>query len=183
MNNDSYETYAQETASWLHLGRKFLLKKIMQRFIDSHKKIEILEIGAGVGQNIDVLSQFGVVDALEINPIGLKSLRSNKKIRNIVSEKIPTNLPHQYDLIVACDVIEHIEDDRAAISWISENLKTNGFFIATVPAFQFLFSDHDRALGHFRRYTSKTFDLIIVFFFKYASSFFKSTESVLCSIS
>ena len=161
MNNDSYEAYANESDSWLHLGRKYLLSKIMQRFITPDKKIEILEIGAGVGQNVDVLMQFGNVDVLEINPIGLELLHVNKNIRNVIDKKIPTKLPRKYDLIVACDVIEHIKDDKRVVNWISKNLKNDGYFISTVPAFQFLFSDHDKALGHYRRYTKKSFDLLL----------------------
>jgi len=53
-------------------------------------------------------------------------------------------------------VLEHIENDVMAINEIYRVLKSEGFFIFTVPAFSFLYSSHDRALNHFRRYDKKT---------------------------
>jgi hypothetical protein len=51
------------------------------------------------------------------------------------------------------DVLEHIEDDAGAVDWIFDHLIEGGVFIGTVPAYQWLFSDHDRANEHYRRYT------------------------------
>lgn len=59
-----------------------------------------------------------------------------------------------FDEVVAFDVLEHIEDDGKAVQEIRRVLKDNGSLIFTVPAFNFLFSSHDRALNHFRRYNT-----------------------------
>ena len=61
-----------------------------------------------------------------------------------------------YDVVAAFDVIEHIEDDAAFISALSERLVQGGVLLATVPAFQFLWSEHDIEHEHFRRYTVQT---------------------------
>lgn len=118
---------------------------------------EILEVGSGVGQNIPTLAEFGRVDAMEINPLGLAQLRATNGVRQIFDQPIPCTLDTAYDAIVAMDVIEHIEDDRAALEWISTHLRPGGVLFATVPAYQWLFSGHDVALGHFRRYTAGLF--------------------------
>ena len=55
-------------------------------------------------------------------------------------------------------MIEHIQNDKAAVDWIYDHLKDGGLVIATVPAYQWFFSDHDRVLGHFRRYTTSNFE-------------------------
>jgi len=59
----------------------------------------------------------------------------------------------RFDLCLLCDVIEHVEDDRALLERVQDSLSAQGQVLLTVPAFQTLFTSHDRALRHFRRYT------------------------------
>lgn len=67
-----------------------------------------------------------------------------------------------FDLILLCDVIEHVEDDRALVDYvISRYLATNGRVIVTVPAFQSLFSHHDVQLKHYRRYDVKQLERVL----------------------
>jgi SAM-dependent methyltransferase len=65
------------------------------------------------------------------------------------------DLPTQtFDLILCCDVIEHVSEDRELLSTLRRDfLATSGRLIVTVPAFQALFSAHDVALRHYRRYS------------------------------
>jgi SAM-dependent methyltransferase len=58
-----------------------------------------------------------------------------------------------FDLCLMCDVIEHVADDRALLAQAHRLLSAEGFALITVPAFQSLFTSHDRALRHFRRYS------------------------------
>lgn len=67
-----------------------------------------------------------------------------------------------FDLCLLCDVIEHVEDDRAVLELVRERLVENGLALVTVPAFQALFTTHDRALRHFRRYRLKQLERVIV---------------------
>lgn len=59
----------------------------------------------------------------------------------------------RFDLIVAVDILEHIEDDRAAIASMARLLAPGGVLFLTVPAGPALMGEHDARLGHFRRYT------------------------------
>jgi 2-polyprenyl-3-methyl-5-hydroxy-6-metoxy-1,4-benzoquinol methylase len=59
----------------------------------------------------------------------------------------------QFDCVVACDVLEHVADDRAAFARLVSLTKPSGLIIVTVPAGPWLFGFHDQALGHFRRYS------------------------------
>jgi SAM-dependent methyltransferase len=60
----------------------------------------------------------------------------------------------RFDLALLCDVIEHVDDDRGLLLGIIERrLSPGALLLVTVPAFQALFSAHDRALRHFRRYS------------------------------
>jgi len=162
MNPSSYESYSHEVSSWLHSGRKRLIQKVLLWHLEkSAKEIEILEVGAGVGQNIEVLNQFGIVDVMEIDHLGLKFLHKINSLRHIYEGGIPLRIRNKWNVILACDVIEHIEDDFSAIQWIYDHLKPGGIFLATVPAFNWLFSEHDKALGHYRRYTAESFNRLI----------------------
>lgn len=58
-----------------------------------------------------------------------------------------------FDLCLLCDVLEHVEDDRALLGVVCERLQAGAHVLITVPAFQVLFANHDHALRHFRRYT------------------------------
>lgn len=61
-----------------------------------------------------------------------------------------------FDSILYIDVLEHIEDDRGELQHASSHLAPGGALVVLCPAFQILFSEMDKALGHFRRYTKKT---------------------------
>jgi SAM-dependent methyltransferase len=60
----------------------------------------------------------------------------------------------RFDLVLLCDVIEHVAEDRALLGNVAARyLAPSGLLIVTVPAFQALFSSHDVALRHYRRYS------------------------------
>ena len=113
----------------------------------------ILEVGAGTGANLDTLRAFGRVTAVEPDHFACDYIS-----RHFDVETVRTALPdggiglRDYDLIVALDVLEHIDDDLGALRSIHGMLKRRGRVIATVPAFQFLWSAHDEMLHHKRRY-------------------------------
>jgi hypothetical protein len=58
-------------------------------------------------------------------------------------------------------VLEHIEDDFSEIAKASTFLKTGGFLVILAPAHQWLYSEFDRSIGHFRRYNSKSLTAVI----------------------
>lgn len=155
MKTNAYAQYDEETNSWLHRGRASLVSKVLELFDFDHD-ISILEAGAGVGQNVAMLSNFGSVDAIEIDPLGLQRLRKCPQIRNVFDCEIPFDLDRTYDVICALDVIEHLKEDGHSLSWLVEHLNPQGILVVTVPAFPILFSGHDISLQHYRRYTKSS---------------------------
>lgn len=142
-----------EDATWLNRGRVALLQQLMKKHLTKSTN-QILDVGAGSGVFVNALSDFGEVDALEVSSRAWPRLSANPDIRTLYKDPLPEAcVGGPYDLIVAMDVLEHIEDDRSAAGWIAENLCDGGKFIATVPAYMWMFGDHDRANHHFRRYT------------------------------
>jgi SAM-dependent methyltransferase len=161
VQHDAYRQYEFESQDWLKAGRIRLLASLLRRAGTSGPIDRLLEVGAGVGQNLPTLASHGKVDAAEIDPIGLDRLRDIAEIEHLYTTPIPFDLVGQYDVICALDVIEHLDDDAGALRWMSAGLRPGGHCIVSVPAFPWLFSDHDRVLGHRRRYTRSS--LLAVF--------------------
>lgn len=153
MKAEAYLQYRSEASNWLKAARLKLLSTLLEQYGGTGHDLRILEIGAGVGQNVDELRKFGTVDVLEIDPLGLAALRELDGVNQVFDQPIPVELGRTYDAIIAFDVLEHLEDDRLATKWIAGHLNAGGHLIATVPAYQWMFSDHDVALEHYRRYT------------------------------
>ena len=104
-----------------------------------------------------MLAQFGHVDALELDDEA-RAFAEKRVGRPIMRAPLPelAGVPeHHYDLIGALDVIEHIDDDHAAIAAIATRLKPGGKFVITVPAHPWMWSPHDVVNHHKRRYTKR----------------------------
>ena len=154
MNNEEYEKlYKFEHFYWWHVGRRDILNSFLKRFLKNRKN-QILEIGCGTGGNLEVLSSWGKVIGLDISDQALKFCKKRGFNNLVLGEAEKTDFaPESFNLVVALDVLEHINDDNKAIKEAWRILKNEGYFLATVPAYQFLWSEHDEALGHRRRYS------------------------------
>ncbi len=153
MEKQAYQQYLQEADNWLHNGRRALLGHMARAVAGGETARHILEVGAGSGKSMRVLDGLGVVDVVETEPTAIQILKNTRGIRHIYTQGIPFALEGRYDIIVAMDVIEHIENDQQAFDWMYGQLQPGGVMILTVPAFQWMFSHHDVALNHCRRYT------------------------------
>ena len=114
------------------------------------KNFSILDFGAGSGTNIEILAKLGKVDVFEKNKKMKNFLKLKYKNRKNI--KILSKIKKKYDLILAADVVEHIKNDKQLIKNFHNFSKKGGYALITVPAFNFLFSNKDVALKHFRRY-------------------------------
>jgi ubiquinone/menaquinone biosynthesis C-methylase UbiE len=112
-----------------------------------------LDLGCGTGGSFSLLRNFGTVIGLDVSPLALKFAKE-KGMKHLVLGSAE-NLPFAdncLDLVAALDVLEHLDDDCQALREIWRVLKPNGAFVFTVPAFMSLWSVHDIALAHKRRY-------------------------------
>ncbi|MFY8160822.1 MAG: class I SAM-dependent methyltransferase [Candidatus Kapaibacteriota bacterium] len=126
------------------------------------KQTNVLDIGCGTGGFASMLDQNGYnVHCLDTEPIALEYCKKRGLTNlyncyiNELKSKIDKNLV--FDTAFALDVIEHIEDDKAAIKDIYDLLPQNGYFVTTVPAYQWLWSEHDKIHMHYRRYTKNEY--------------------------
>ena len=121
------------------------------------KHARIFDVGCGTGDNLGFLAAHGRVTAMEKHDTALAYARA-RNIGNVYEGNLPDGIPDEvggdYDIIVMFDVLEHIEDDARCLSILLEHAKGKGKLILTVPAYRFLWSNHDVIHHHKRRYTS-----------------------------
>lgn len=158
MNPDAYLEMADtEARHWWFTGRRAILSYLIGAF-ELPPNARILEIGSGTGGNLEMLSSFGQVSALEMDATA----------RLIASEKTsgrfdirpgccPTDIPfagEKFDLICLFDVLEHIDEDVETLIAVKRLLSDGGRVLVTVPAYRWLWSAHDTFLHHKRRYSA-----------------------------
>ena len=129
--------------------------------------LNILEVGAGIGSVSNLLITGSILHwtALEPDPELAKQLQSTlqSKIDQGVASVFCTTLSEidpaqKYSSIIYIDVLEHIEFDEQELILASSHLEEGGKLIILVPAYQFLFSEFDQAIGHYRRYSKKVLE-------------------------
>jgi len=159
---DFLSTDKKESLSFWHKARLNLILYLLKNTLsnDSQNR-RILDIGCGTGTELKILNKFGQVTALDINNSALAMVKKNN-CQTILADIEKYNLNNNYyDTICCFDILEHLKNDKWAIKNIFNSLKSEGYFFFTVPAFQFLFSGHDIALGHQRRYGKKEIALTL----------------------
>jgi SAM-dependent methyltransferase len=142
---------------WWYRARRQIIADLIRREAQLPKDAQILEIGCGTGHNLSMLAGFGHVEGLELDDEA-RALSEKRLGRKIMSSPLPelAGVPDRhYDLIGAFDVIEHIENDVAALASIATKLKPGARFIMTVPAHQWMWTAHDVANHHKRRYSKQ----------------------------
>ncbi len=148
---------AQESEHWWFMARRNIIREVISRCVTLPQKPTILEAGCGTGGNLETLMQFGKVDAFEFDEPA-REISQRKSGLPVEYGALPDDLPFDgktYDLIGLFDVLEHVEDDKGSLKALGEKLSDDGSLFVTVPAFQWLWSKHDVAHHHYRRY-SKT---------------------------
>lgn len=150
------------TDNWYNQHRCTLVTK----FMHNSDKQRLLDFGCGNGIFLKYLYDNGYSMGLsgfdpyltskETNDIKIledKGINFQKQFNNVANTT--------YDVVTALDVIEHIKDDGKALRDIHRLLKPNGRLLLTVPSHPWLYSLHDAATGHYRRYTSASIQNVL----------------------
>jgi SAM-dependent methyltransferase len=148
---------------WWYRARRRILADLIRREARPPPDANILEIGCGTGHNLAMLGEFGHVDGLELDDEA-RALSEKRLGRAVMRSPLPelAGVPDRhYDLIGAFDVIEHIDDDRAALASIAAKLKPGGKFVIAVPAHQWMWTAHDVVNHHKRRYSKRSLKSLI----------------------
>lgn len=154
MDRAVYERMKQlQQDHWWFRGRRAVLRSLLMD-IPLAAQGRILEVGCGPGANIELLRQFGEVAALEPDA-DCRAYVASRYGMEVATGSLPHDIPFEpseFDLICAFDVVEHVEDDRAALDALARLLRPGGWLLTTVPAYPSLWSAHDVAHHHKRRY-------------------------------
>ncbi len=145
----------EEESFWVW-SRNRLLKKIVNRFKRAQGQTRLVEIGCGNGAFIREIVEDSDL-AITGSEVYFKGLLYAKKKRPEVEfvqfDVTQGRLSEEFDIIAAFDVLEHIDDDMAAIANIHAMLSRGGHFIVTVPQHKILWSRLDEIVKHKRRYS------------------------------
>ena len=142
---------------WWFVARRRILSSVICRVVRPPKHARVLEVGCGTGHNLGMLGAFGTVDACELDAVA-RGLASDRLGRPVLEARLPDLsmfAADSYDLIALLDVLEHVPDDLGSLKAIRGLLKPGGALLLTVPANPWMWSAHDEAHHHFRRYTRR----------------------------
>ncbi|HET9399155.1 MAG TPA: class I SAM-dependent methyltransferase [Sphingomicrobium sp.] len=158
MERKVYEQMAQlDGRHWWFTARRRILDGVIERVVKPPRDSRILELGAGTGHNLAMLSRFGSVEASELDPIA-RELASERLGRPVVEAALPDLSMFsndRYDLVALLDVLEHVPDDRGSLASIRQLLRPGGALLLTVPINPWMWTAHDVAHHHHRRYRKR----------------------------
>jgi SAM-dependent methyltransferase len=152
MEPDQYDKMRRlEDTYWWFVGRRALVRTLLDD--RAARGASYLDLGCGTGAMSQELAERGTVTSLDFEHAALAYCRTRGLSRLVQASAETLPFPEdRFDVVTALDVIEHLDDDAAAANEIRRVLKPGGIAVVSVPAFRFLWSEHDVALHHRRRY-------------------------------
>lgn len=144
----------EDRRHWYFRGRLAVLLATLRAWLPP-PPLRILELGCGSGNVLGALRPFGEVVGLEADPaLRAAGIAEGLDVR---AGALPYDIgvaPGWADAVLLLDVIEHLDDDAAALAAARSAVRPGGTLVVTVPAHPWLWSAHDEHLGHRRRYTA-----------------------------
>lgn len=156
MNPAEYERmYRYEDHYWWFVSRRELVESLVRQ-LPLPADAVIVDVGCGTGATAAQMQKYGRVIGVDISPLALawSQQRGLSHLLLAAAEKLPIAV-ESVDVIIATDILEHLDDDVAVLKEFYRTLKPGGYVVATVPAYSILWSEHDLALMHRRRYVAR----------------------------
>jgi SAM-dependent methyltransferase len=145
-----------EGRHWWFAGRRRIIAEFVGRVCREMKEPQprILDVGCGTGANLQMLSQFGAAEGVDVSAEALEFCRARglAEVRQGAAEHLPF-ADGSFDLVTGLDVVEHLDDDIGGLREMRRVLRSDGCLILFVPAFMFLWGVQDDISHHRRRYT------------------------------
>jgi len=146
-----------ENTYWWFRGKQFLVEMFLERCLDKNKSSKILDIGTGTGAILELLQKYGQAYGADVSPVAIRMLAGSGH-RSIVQSDAEEAIPFRsntFSAVTCLDVLEHLENDRVLLHEMIRVCEPGGIILITVPAMRLLWSGHDEALHHKRRYSKK----------------------------
>jgi SAM-dependent methyltransferase len=160
-----------EESHWWYLGRRQIIKSFLEPLCRNpagrqeqdadgsqtsaqSPALDILDVGCGTGANLEMLSQFGETEGVDISAEALSFCRARglTNVKQGEAEHLPY-ADNSFDLVTGLDVVEHLDNDLAGLQEMRRVLRREGHAVLFVPAFMFLWGVQDDVSHHRRRYT------------------------------
>jgi SAM-dependent methyltransferase len=152
--NELAAMIAADERHWWYRGRRRVLDAVIAG-LSMPSRPRVLDAGCGSGRTLDDLARYGNVSGVDLSPVAARAARRRGHEALVAPVE---SLPHAdatFDLVTCLDVIEHTPDDRRSLRELRRVTKPGGRLVVTVPAHPALWSAHDEANLHFRRYTRR----------------------------
>jgi SAM-dependent methyltransferase len=148
-----------EGSHWWFVGRRAILESFLRQIhsllITNHSSLRILDVGCGTGANLEMLSQFGEAEGVDVSDDALEFCRQKGlKAQKGLAETLPFE-DETFDLTTALDVVEHLDEDIAGLREMHRVTKKGGYSLIFVPAYMFLWGVQDDVSNHRIRYTKR----------------------------
>lgn len=156
MEKSYYEKYFHfEDDNWWFVGRREILADVTAQYVNGSRE-PALDAGCGTGGLLNHLRPAGQVIGLDFEWLALNYARrrGNRKLLQGSALELPFR-DESFGTVYSLDVLEHLDDDRGGLSEIKRVCRPGGKIIITVPAYQFLWSQHDIVNQHRRRYVER----------------------------
>ena len=142
-----------EDTYWWFVARRELVRDFLLRHEPSAPEPRILDVGCGTGATLKMLRDIGLLTGIDRSGSALRycQLRGLQQLALATAEALPVT-SESVDVVLALDLMEHVADDDAAAREFARALRPGGLLVVTVPALPELWSEHDEALDHRRRY-------------------------------
>jgi SAM-dependent methyltransferase len=143
---------SRDEEHWWYRGRRRVLRAELDR-LPLPPEPRLLDAGCGSGRTLDELATYGHASGIDLSHEAVLAARrrGHENVQLAAVEEIP--FPDAtFDVVTCLDVIEHTPDDHATLAELWRVTRPGGLLLATVPAYQALWSSHDVANLHYRRY-------------------------------
>ncbi|NOK61293.1 MAG: class I SAM-dependent methyltransferase [Chloroflexi bacterium AL-W] len=144
-----------EDQHWWHGGMRAIAAALLDPLYRGHS-VDILDAGCGIGGNVRFLQRYGHVTGVDLSPVAAQF--GKDQISGAMVQGSVLELPFadaSFDLVTSFDVLYHrdVPSEAQALSETQRVLRSDGWLLMRLPAYEFLRSKHDRAVHTRRRYT------------------------------
>ena len=162
-----------EESHWWFAGRREIIRSFLVRLVrdleadrgaykEESLALNILDVGCGTGANLEMLSEFGAAEGVDVSAEALSfcQARGLERVKLGAAEALPYD-DNSFELVTGLDVVEHLDDDLAGLKEMRRVLSRDGRALLFVPAFMFLWGVQDDISNHRRRYTIKSLKRVV----------------------
>ena len=156
MQSEQFQLHADiEQHHWWFVARRKILASLVEAVLPPSPTTTIVDVGCGTGANLASLAERYDCVGIDTSSHAIRLARTHFPRVRFVHGTAPRDLNGVLDhtrMVLLTDVLEHVSDDFAMLSQLLAATQPGTYFLLTVPAELSLWSEHDQAFGHYRRY-------------------------------